>query len=180
MRRYAVFLRAVTPTGKNRVPMAALREVLLDAGLVEVRTYIQSGNVVARADGGRHQLERRVHDVVAEHIGPDLVVIARPANRIRQILADVPFGDADRSRVHITLLATRPTPERVGEMLDVDLGGDRIEVRGDTVYALYEEAEGRSRFNLKYFERSLGVSGTTRGLNTMSAIARLMDDVARS
>ena len=44
MTTYVVLLRGVTPSGRNRVPMADLREALADAGLQDVRTYIQSGN----------------------------------------------------------------------------------------------------------------------------------------
>jgi uncharacterized protein (DUF1697 family) len=117
-----------------------------------------------------------VHDVIADRIGPDLVVIARPANRIPKIIAEVPFDNADTSRLHITLLAARPTPRRVRDMLDVDLGDDRIEVSGDTIYARYASSEGSSRFNLGYFERKLGIAGTTRGYTTMSALAGLVTD----
>jgi uncharacterized protein (DUF1697 family) len=176
MRRYAIFLRAVTPSGKNKVPMSALRDALEDVGLVDVRTYIQSGNVLARSDLTKGDLELLVRDVIADRIGPDLVVIARPASRIPKIVAEVPFGDADTSRLHITLLGARPAPQRVRDMLDVDLGDDLIEISGDTIYTMYASSEGLSRFNLGYFERSLSVAGTTRSHNTMSALARLVTD----
>ena len=46
MKRYVVLLRAVMPSGRNKVPMAQLREVLSEAGFENVRTYIQSGNAL--------------------------------------------------------------------------------------------------------------------------------------
>lgn len=176
MRRYVIFLRAVMPSGKNKVPMAVLRDALEGVGLVDVRTYIQSGNVVAGSDLTKRGLELLVHDVIADRIGPDLVVIARPASRIPKIIAEVPFGDADTSRLHITLLTAHPAPRLVRDMLDVDLGDDRIAISGDTIYAMYASSEGSSRFNLGYFERKLGMAGTTRGYTTMSALARLVTD----
>lgn len=54
MKRYAIFLRGVTPTGKNWVPMAELRTALSDAGLLDVQTYIQSGNVIAKSGLARN------------------------------------------------------------------------------------------------------------------------------
>jgi uncharacterized protein (DUF1697 family) len=48
MKHWAIFLRGVAPSGKNRVPMAELRAALGDSGLLDVRTYIQSGNVIAK------------------------------------------------------------------------------------------------------------------------------------
>jgi uncharacterized protein (DUF1697 family) len=176
MRRYVIFLRAVMPSGKNKVPMSALRDALQDVGLVDVRTYVQSGNVLAGSDLTKGELELLVHDVIADRIGPDLVVIARPTRRIPKIIAEVPFGGADTSPLHITLLAAPPAPQRVRDMLDVDLGDDRIEVSGDTIYAMYASSEGLSRFNLGYFERKLRTAGTTRGYTTMLAIACLVID----
>ena len=48
MQTYIVLLRGVMPTGKNRVPMAALREALTRAGFEGVATWIQSGNAIVR------------------------------------------------------------------------------------------------------------------------------------
>ena len=47
MHRYVVLLRGINVGGKNKIPMAALKECLEDQGLRDVRTYIQSGNVPA-------------------------------------------------------------------------------------------------------------------------------------
>ena len=48
MGTYVVLLRGVMPYGRNKVPMATLRTILSEAGLENVQTYIQTGNVVAR------------------------------------------------------------------------------------------------------------------------------------
>ena len=50
METYIILLRGVMPTGKNKVLMSPLREVLTKAGLSNVRTYIQSGNVLAQSN----------------------------------------------------------------------------------------------------------------------------------
>ena len=56
---YVVLLRAVMPTGKNKVPMAQLREVLTQAGFENVRTYIQSGNVLLNTPLSAREVEKR-------------------------------------------------------------------------------------------------------------------------
>src|SRR5687767_11600565 len=74
MRRYVVLLRAVMPSGRNKVPMARLREVLSADGFENVRTYIQSGNVIVDTPLSARAVEARVHEVIKEHIGADLAV----------------------------------------------------------------------------------------------------------
>ena len=77
MKNYAIFLRGVTPTGKNRVPMAELRPALSNAGLLDVQTYIQSGNVVAKSSLDQASIQSLVHDVITREIGADIAIIAR-------------------------------------------------------------------------------------------------------
>ena len=83
------------PTGRNKVPMAALRSALEAAGLEDVQTYIQSGNVIASSALTRRALEALVHELIAEQFGGDIVVLAREAAYFRRALARSPFADED-------------------------------------------------------------------------------------
>ena len=67
MRTYVVLLRGVMPYGRNKVPMAALRTILTEAGLRDVQTYIQSGNVIAKSELKRAEIETLVHDAIREN-----------------------------------------------------------------------------------------------------------------
>ncbi|NLE19780.1 MAG: DUF1697 domain-containing protein, partial [Clostridiales bacterium] len=55
MNRWILLLRGVSPTGKNRVPMAAFREALAKAGFQNARTWIQSGNALVDTPRGREE-----------------------------------------------------------------------------------------------------------------------------
>ena len=57
MSTYIVLLRGVMPSGKNKVPMAQLREVLMRGGFGNVRTYVQSGNVLVDSGLSAHESE---------------------------------------------------------------------------------------------------------------------------
>lgn len=86
MTTYIILLRGVTPTGKNKVPMGQLRDVLTMAGFRNVRTYIQSGNALVDTELSALETEKRIHDLIKEQIGADLVVVAhkrRTANSAR-------------------------------------------------------------------------------------------------
>lgn len=175
MKTYVILLRGVTPTGRNRVPMAELRGALAAAGLVEVRTYIQSGNVIARSGLGRAALESLVHEVIGLSIGADITVIARSPEQLRSALADNPFAGAEPSRLYFSLLAAQPEPALLCRLLETDVAPERVAVVGDTLYTLYATKLSDSRFTNNFFERKLKVAMTTRNFNTMTRLVELSE-----
>ncbi len=77
MNTFIVLLRGVMPSGKNKVPMVRLREVLKEAGFGNVRTYVQSGNVVVDYGLSAQEIGKYVQELIKKHIGADLVVVVR-------------------------------------------------------------------------------------------------------
>ncbi len=178
MRTYAIFLRGVTPTGKNRVPMAELRPALARAGLLDVQTYIQSGNVVARSDLGQAALESLVHEVIVRRIGADLAIVARTHEQMKSILVHNPFPPEAAARSYFSLLASRPAAQRAEEFRRFQFSPDDIRLAGDTIYTLYATRTSNSKFTNNFFERKLGVAATTRNFNTMSRLLELSAESA--
>ena len=62
MTRHIVLLRGINLGGRNRIGMAALREALADAGFEDVRTYIQSGNVVLSSSRAPARLTEEIDE----------------------------------------------------------------------------------------------------------------------
>lgn len=173
MKTYVILLRGVTPTGRNRVPMAELRVALAAAGLVDVRTYIQSGNVIAKSDLDQAGIGQLVHDTIKEKIGADITVITRTPGQLMQVLEGNPFPDADQTRLYYSLLSAPPAPNLLQEFLALDFAPDELRVIDDTLYTLYATKLSDSRFINNFFERKLKVAATTRNFNTMSRLVEL-------
>lgn len=167
-----VLLRGVMPTGRNKVPMAPLREALEKAGLRNVRTLIQSGNVVADTRLGQRSVEKLVHDVIAEAFGGDIAVLARPADYFRQALQRNPFRREDPARTYLTLLSSAPDRGLLDAFLAPGYAPDRIEFIGDQVWLLVASQFSDSKLNNNLIERKLKLTATTRIHNT---IARLVE-----
>ena len=102
MKTFVILLRGVTPAGKNKVLMAPLRAALDKAGLGNVRTYIQSGNLVATSNLSQFRLEKLVHDVIDKNFGGDITVIARTAKKFKDIMKKNPFASAEKSRLYFS------------------------------------------------------------------------------
>ena len=90
---YIILLRGVMPTGKNRLPMAQLREVVSAAGYGRVRTWIQSGNLLLDSEQGRQETASCIRALIREQIGPDLAVVIRTPEEIQKVLDGNPFGE---------------------------------------------------------------------------------------
>jgi len=95
METYIILLRAVMPTGKNKVPMAQLRVTLEKAGLKNVRTYIQGGNAIVKSSMKASDIEKLVHQVIKNDIGVDIIVVARIATQFGKIVENNPFFGED-------------------------------------------------------------------------------------
>jgi uncharacterized protein (DUF1697 family) len=173
MQIYVIFLRGVTPTGKNRVPMAALRAALANAGLLDIQTYIQSGNVIARSDLDQTSIQSLVHQIIARKIGADLAVIARTHPQIKRILASNPFPPDAASRTYYSLLKSTPAAPLVEALRRLDFSPDKVQLADNTIYTLYATKYSDSKFNHNFFERKLKIAATTRNFNTMSRLLEL-------
>ena len=77
MTTFVVLLRAVNLASHNRVAMAELRALVEGVGAEDVRTYVQSGNVVCRSSLSADRLARAVHDGIVERLGLDVTVVVR-------------------------------------------------------------------------------------------------------
>ena len=173
METYVILLRGVMPTGKNKVLMAPLRAALEAAGLSAVRTYIQSGNVVADTALAQAELERLVHDVIAREFGGDIAVLARTAGQFRALMVNSPFPDVAPRQLHITLLARAPEPQQAEAFLAIDYAPDRVALVGDAVYILPAAGYGAVRANNAFIERRLKLAATTRIFATVERLVAL-------
>lgn len=173
MNRFIVLLRGVMPSGKNRVPMTRLREVLIDAGLQNVRTYIQSGNAVVDTDLPPRELAATVRAAIQREIGPDLPIIVRDHAQVQGVLDGNPFADGhDPSRVFVAFLEKEPSIEKVRELSTHDLGEEKMSLSEGTAYMYIPGQYGKGALSNSRIEKMLGVSATTRNLNTLR---RLLD-----
>ena len=175
---YVAFLRAVNVGGKNKVPMAPLRDALTAAGLEEVATVLQSGNIAFRSAGSASAAAKAIASAIEETFGLRIEVVIRSAAEIAAVAAANPFLDDEPSRdaktLHVAFFATRPKASSV-KKLDPDRSPpDAFVVHGREVYLSYPNGSGRTRLTLDYIERTLGVTGTARNWRTVQRLATLV------
>jgi len=180
MSTYIVLLRGVMPSGKNKVPMAQLREVLMRGGFGNVRTYVQSGNVLVDSGLSAHDVGNCVRELIRKHIGPDMAVVVKTGPELHQVLEENPFQQGyDITRVFFAMLTQVPVPENVQELAAQDFGDEKLAFTRtrDAAYMYIPGPYGRGRLSSNFLEKKLGVSATMRNFNTMSRLVAMSTTV---
>jgi len=159
--------------------MAQLRNVLSDEGFGNVRTYIQSGNVLIDTGFSAGEIATRVHNLIKESIGPDLVVVVRTGEELKEVLLNHPFQKKhDISRVFFVLFAEIPAVKKVNELMAQDFGNEELAISKDTAYMFIPGTYGRGKLSNNYLEQKLGISATMRNFNTLSRLVEMSQDSA--
>lgn len=91
-KKYVALLRGINVGGKNRVPMAELRETFEEGGYGEVRSYIQSGNVLFESPQAQSSLEDHIEGLLETRFGIPLVVVVRSLAQLRKTVEKAPPG----------------------------------------------------------------------------------------
>jgi uncharacterized protein (DUF1697 family) len=179
MRTWVCLLRAINLGARNKVPMPRLREVLTAAGLSDVRTYVQSGNVVVRSALAAEQVSALVHDVTADEFGVDAAVIVRDVARLRVVVTENPFAAAGADRPHLVrviFLADEPAAEGVALLAGDARLREVSRVVGDHVYVDYADGARSNPRTAAFFERTLQVQGTERNWRSVLALHSMTAD----
>jgi uncharacterized protein (DUF1697 family) len=172
MTSHIALLRGVN-VGGNVLKMERLRAVLTDLGLADVKSYVQSGNVLFTATGPAAKLAQRIEAKLAgEARLPVSVIIRTPAQLGRIIEANPFLGEAgvDARTLHVTFLAGRAPRPGLAALGAVASGADRWRAAGAEIYLHCPGGYGRTKLNNTAIEKLLGVCATTRNWNTVRTL----------
>lgn len=174
---FIILLRGVMPTGKNKVRMEDLRSVLTEAGLRQVRTWIQSGNVLVTTALPREEVITLVHDTIQQSLGPDLSVIVKTADEIQRVLDENPFIDEAQDRIFYALM-NEPVQRKIAEELQaMDFGEEKLAFTEHAIYLFIPGSAARSKLNGSFLERKLKVRVTVRNRNTLRKVVEMAEDL---
>jgi len=176
--RQVVLLRGVNLGPRNRVPMGALRELLMAAGFIDVRTYLQSGNVILSGGAGANVLASRCRELIASKFGLEIEVLVRTRDELAAIVAGNPLGDvaSDPKRYQVSFLQRELDSSAVAELAALAVEGEQLVASGRELYAWHPHGIGRSKLSAGLAARSLPVVATARNWATTTSLLALADE----
>lgn len=178
MPSFVALLRGVNVGGKV-AKMEAVRASFEALGLENVRTYVQSGNVLFTAKSGTEAaLGKKIAARLAADIGFPIAVQVFSAADLARVAAQNPFvkeKGIDPKRLHVTFLDGPASAAGLEKMQSLAAAHERFVCRGTAVYLSCPDGYGRSKLNNNAFERALKVGATTRNWNTVTTLVRLLE-----
>ncbi|HET7579232.1 MAG TPA: DUF1697 domain-containing protein [Bacillales bacterium] len=171
MATFIALLRGINIVGKT-VKMERLRNIMTSMGLENVRTYIQSGNVVFEAEKENTDvLADRIDQELQKHFDFPIPVVVRTRNEWEEVIRKNPFPD---NEPHVSFLSEKPEEEAVAKVNAYrDKSEDEIVIDGREVYLLCKGSYHKTIFSNNFLEKKLGVSSTTRNWRTVNKLASL-------
>lgn len=180
MPRQVALLRGINLGSNRRVSMGDLRKVLEDNGYEDVRTHLQSGNVVLSSSVSGARLERALERQLADGLGIEVEVLVRSRKQLADVVARDPLGNVAKnpSRYMVSFLRSKPPAKVVRELTAEDVAPEQFVIEGREVYAWHPGGIQRSKLN-KLLARLLGVTATARNWNTVTRLLALADEEPR-
>jgi uncharacterized protein (DUF1697 family) len=158
--------------------MPALREALEEAGFTEVRTYLQSGNVVVESRAKPETVRKKIEKLIKEQFGLEIAVVVRTKAELAAVVKRNPHAKVatNPKAYQVTFLEKKLPAKVVRELEEAAASGERVVVSGREVYAWHPKTVARSKLWAKLAGQGLGVTATSRNWTTVEALLELADD----
>lgn len=168
-------LRGINVGGHRKIPMADLKNLHEGLGHAEVRTYLQSGNVVFRSAGKAGDHAAAIQAAIARRFGHTVEALVFPSGDYAKLLQSNPFlgrKGIDASFLHVTFLS-RPAKAAIADRAHPVSGDEKAVFSGGHFFLYCPHGYGRAKLTNAYFERAFSTAATTRNWRTALALQEL-------
>jgi uncharacterized protein (DUF1697 family) len=174
---YVAMLRGINVGRGKVVKMERLRASLGSLGFGNVRTYVQSGNVVFESERKSvTELCKKIEARILRDFGFAVPVILKTSKEIEQIISDNPLvkeKGIDHSKLHVTFLSGPPPAATVRTLEPLATSHERFRVLNREVYLYCPDGYGRSKLTNTTIEKKLSLVATTRNWRTVNALLEM-------
>jgi len=174
--RYVALLRGVNVGGKNKLPMALLRDALEKTPFYGVTTYIQSGNIIFNTDIELIQCEQIFAALLKSEFDLDIPVIVKEQSVFKEVLKGNPFKTRtiENSKfMSFGFFKETPSLDKVNEITRFSNDVETFEIVGDIIYFYCGVGFGKTKMTNVFFEKKLDVVSTMRNYNTTLKLTEL-------
>lgn len=179
MNYYVALLRGINVSGSNKILMLDLKEMFVQLGFANVKTYLQSGNVVFQTDSTEAlKIEQQIKSEILKVFGFDISVWVLSKKSFSKIYKNNPFlnnKELDFKMIYTVFLKKTPDSQLFNKIKYNSDYPEEMVLDGKSIYMYYVNGYGRSKVNNNFFEAKLKVIATTRNWRTVTNINNLME-----
>lgn len=177
METYLALLRGINVGGHKKVPMADLRQVLTESGLQNVKTYIQSGNVIFQSSNKSiDSIKEKISKAIESHFGFKVPVLVKTKKEMQSVFDSCPFSKEKKENSYFTLLYTIPEKKIIEEKNNLEKpANEEFVITDNCIYFYSSTGYGRTKYNNNFFERKLNVVATARNYKTICKLLQMLE-----
>ena len=175
MKTYITLLRGINIGGKNILPMKALTVLLEKNGLDNIKTYIQSGNIVFTSKTTANaNVDETISELIETQFGfkPQVMVLEKSAFDVA--IKNNPYTATEGKTIHFYFCKTKPNIH-AEKLAQYQSESEQVHLDHNVFYLYAPDGIGRSKL-VANIEACLGVSATGRNLNTVNKLKQKVED----
>lgn len=170
---YIAMLRGINIGPHKRMKMEKLRASCEALGFNQVKTFIQSGNVVFQAAKlSPASLSKKLEDRILSDFGFSAAVITRSKDEMARVVKNNPLlkGDIDPAKLHVVFLLETPKSEALKKLETLTLAPDKFSAAGKEIYFYFPNGVSGSSLWKHPLDRVLSAPATMRNWNTVNSL----------
>ena len=177
MTTHLALLRGINVSGQKLIKMEELRRSLEGVGFLNVRTYIQSGNVFVTSDEPNPGVVAdQIRAAILHSFGYDVPVLIIGKDDLQACLERNEFLNeegVDLKKLYVSFISTE-VPDQMITQLNLNfIEPDKIQLDGRRIYLKYHSSPANTKLDNKWIEKSMNVVSTTRNWNTVNTLLKM-------
>lgn len=181
MNTYISLLRGINVNGKNLIKMSVLQKLYESIGLLNIKIYIQSGNVIFQTEEGNTSiLENKISLALLQSLSLEVPVIVKEKSELKSIFDNNLYlnkANENNENQYICFLSTRVDVKLLEKIDRFKYLPDTFELMSDVIFLFCPNGYGNSKLNNNFFEKKLKVNATTRNLKTLITLINISENM---
>ena len=180
MQTHLALLRGINVSGKKLIKMEDLRNPMEQSGFENVKTYIQSGNVIFDSEEtSKVKLAQSIKDLIFDYYGFDVGIVMLDGKMLEKAILENPFvieNNVDLKQLYVAFLSEKPSEDNHERMKLANIDNDIALLSGEVMYLKYDSNAGNSKLSTNLIENKLKVTATSRNWNTTLKLLDLLKE----
>lgn len=179
MNTYVALLRGINVGGHKKVPMVDLKKMMMEMGFTDVKTLLNSGNVVFKSKkiNASSSIEQEMESALEKTFGFPVPVLVRKGSDITQLVNSAPFADIDvtkDTRLYLTFVKSEPMNVPAQPWYSKDKSFTILKYENNVIHSVLDLSISKTIAAMKILEDSFGKDITTRNWNTVVKLEALL------
>lgn len=172
-------LRGINVSGQKIIRMERLRAAFEELGFAQVKTYVQSGNVIFETDKPAASLAATIEKKILAEFGFEVPVLTKSAKELADIVKRNPFvkdPDIDPTKLHVTFLSDNPPRNALELLQPLAAGAEQVRLVSRAVYLFCPNGYGNTKLTNTAIEKKLSCRATTRNWTTTNKLLEMAEE----